>query len=136
MPSEIGKDCGITVLRVMTGIVFLAHGQQKVFLYGLSGMQRAFAQMELPIPTILGPLVALLEFAGGIALVVGVLTRWLSVLFAIEMAVAVFRVHWSGGFFLPKGYEFALTMCGVSVALVLTGPGAVALDHVIFRRRR
>jgi putative oxidoreductase len=135
MPGEIGRDCGITVLRVMTGIVFLAHGQQKVFVYGLSGMQQAFAQMGLPIPTILGPFVALLEFAGGIALVLGVLTRWVSVLFAIEMAVAVLRVHWSGGFFLPKGYEFALTMCGASVALVLAGPGAAALDHVIFKRR-
>jgi putative oxidoreductase len=91
--------------------------------------------MGFPIPGILGPLVALLEFAGGIALVFGVLTRWISVLFAVAMAVAVVKVHLAGGFYLPNGYEFALTRCGMSVALALAGPGAAALDDRIFKHR-
>ena len=136
MENEIGRDWGIAVLRVMAGIIFLAHGEQKLFVYGFSGVDAAFAHMGLPIPGILGPFVALLEFAGGMALVFGVLTRWISVLFAIEMAVAVLRVHLANGFYLPNGYEFALTMCGVSVALALAGPGAAALDDRIFQHRR
>ncbi len=135
MENETRKTWGIAVLRVTAGIVFLAHGQQKLFVFGFSGTQGAFAQLGLPIPAILGPFVALLEFAGGIALIGGVLTRWISILFAIEMAVAVLRVHFASGFYLPKGYEFALTMCGVSTALALAGPGAAALDHLIFKRR-
>ena len=136
MPNEIGRDWGIAVLRVMAGIIFLAHGQQKLFVFGFNGVEGAFAHLGLPIPGILGPFVALLEFAGGVALVFGVLTRWISVLFAIEMAVAVLRVHLANGFYLPNGYEFALAMCGVSVALALAGPGAAALDDRIFQRRR
>jgi putative oxidoreductase len=134
MPNEIGRDWGIAVLRVMAGIIFLAHGQQKLFVFGFNGVEGAFAHLGLPIPGILGPFVALLEFAGGVALVFGVLTRWISVLFAIEMAVAVLKVHLASGFYLPNGYEFALTMCGVSVALALAGPGAAALDDRIFNR--
>ena len=135
MENEIGRDWGIAVLRVMAGMVFLAHGQQKLFVYGFNGVEGAFAHLGLPMPGILGSFVALLEFAGGIALVFGVLTRWIAVLFAIEMAVAVLRVHLASGFYLPNGYEFALTMCGVSVALALAGPGAAALDDRIFKRR-
>ena len=85
------------------------------------------------MPAILGPFVALLEFAGGIALVAGLLARWVAILFAIEMAVAVLKVHLKGGFFLPAGFEFAFTMFSTSVAIALAGPGAAALDHRLFK---
>jgi putative oxidoreductase len=85
------------------------------------------------MPGVLGPFVALLEFVGGIALVVGLGTRWIAMLFAIEMAVAVLKVHLSGGFFLPRGFEFALTMFAASIALALAGPGASALDRMLFK---
>ena len=133
MQSERKRDWGITVVRVGAGIVFLAHGSQKVFVFGLSAMQGTFAHMGFPVPAVLGPFVALLEFLGGIALIAGLLTRWLAILFAIEMAVAVLKVHLAGGFFLPGGFEFAFTMFSASVALALAGPGAAALDRRIFK---
>src|SRR5271169_4400448 len=113
------KRWGITILRVMVGIVFLAHGGQKVFVYGISGVQGAFGQIGIPMPAVMGPFVALLELVGGALLVVGVGTRWVSILFAIEMAVAVLKVHLSDGFFLPKGFEFALTMFAASCSIAL-----------------
>jgi putative oxidoreductase len=134
MQSEQRKDWGLTVLRVVIGIVFLVHGSQKLFVFGFGGVQAAFASLGLPMPAILGPLVTLLEFAGGIALIAGLLTQWVAMLFAIQMAVAVIRVHLAGGFFLPRGYEFALTMFGASIALALAGPGAAAVDRVLFKR--
>jgi len=128
------KDWGIAILRVAVGIVFLAHGCQKVFVYGFHGVEGAFTQMGFPMPGILGPFIALLELIGGSALILGLLTRWVSMLFAIEMGVAILKVHLAGGFFMPKGIEFAFMMCAGSAALALAGPGAAALESRLFAK--
>jgi putative oxidoreductase len=128
------RHWGITILRVMVGIVFLAHGGQKVFVYGFGGVSGAFGQMGIPMAAVMGPFVALLELVGGGMLVVGLVTRWVSILFAIEMAVAVLKVHLSSGFFLPRGFEFALTMFAASCAIALEGPGAASLDGIISKK--
>jgi putative oxidoreductase len=75
--------------------------------------------------------VTLVEFLGGIALILGVATRIAAALIAIDMAVAVLAVHLKAGYFMPQGYEYALTLFLTSVGLTLTGPGAFALDHMI-----
>ncbi len=128
------RHWGITILRVMVGIVFLAHGGQKVFVYGLSGVSGAFGQMGIPMPAVMGPFIALLELVGGAILIVGLVTQWVAILFAIEMAVAVLKVHLSGGFFLPRGFEFALMMFAASSAIALEGPGAASLDGIISKK--
>jgi len=135
MESTVTRNWGLTILRVVVCIVYLAHGSQKLFVYGFGGVQGAFAQMGIPAPAIMGPFIALLEFVGGILLIFGFLTRWVAILFALEMLVAILKVHLSGGFFMPRGYEFALTLCAASVALALAGPGAAALDYAVFAKR-
>lgn len=127
---------GIAIVRVVTGVIMLAHGAQKLFEFGIAGVTQGFAGMGVPMPTIVAPLVAVLEFAGGIALILGVLTRFVSFALAIDMIAALFIVHLANGFFLPNGYEFVLILIATTTALVIAGAGAFSVDQAIANRRR
>jgi putative oxidoreductase len=133
-PTPRQQQLGLTVLRVVVGLVFVMHGSQKLFVYGLAGTSGAFAKMGVFLPGVMGPLVALLEFFGGIALILGLLTRLAALGLAFDMLGAILLVHLANGFFLPMGYEFALTLFAASAALALAGPGTLAVDDVIARR--
>ena len=131
----VRTDVALAVLRVVAGIVFAAHGAQKLFVFGFAGVTGAFTQMGAPLPELTGPLVALVEFLGGLALVFGLLTRLAGLGLAITMLGAIVLVHLAGGFFLPNGVEFALTLLAVAVTFTITGAGRYSLDHAIATRR-
>jgi putative oxidoreductase len=128
-------DLALVVLRVLVGVVFLAHGGQKLFVYGFDGVTGAFGQMGVPMASITGPLTALVEFFGGLALIAGLLTRVAGIGLAVAMLGAIAFVHLAAGFFGPNGFEFPLTLLGATIALALAGPGRFSLDHVIAARR-
>ncbi|MEK6718123.1 MAG: DoxX family protein [candidate division NC10 bacterium] len=125
---------GITVLRVVVGIVFLAHGGQKLFVWGFGGMAGFLGQVGIPAPMLAAVVVTLVEFLGGLALLLGLFTRWAAIPLAINMAVAILTVHLQAGFFLPNGYEFALTLLAANVALILLGSGEASLDSLLGKR--
>jgi putative oxidoreductase len=126
---------GLTVLRVVTGIVFFMHGYTKVFVWGLDGTAAGFAKMGIPLAGIAGPFVGFLELLGGLALIIGLASRWISIPLAVTMVVAIVQVHLAAGFFAPNGYEFPLTLLAGLVGLSLAGGGAFAVDNVLASRR-
>jgi putative oxidoreductase len=135
LPSAGRISAALAVLRVIIGAVFVAHGAQKLFVFGFAGVTGAFEGMGVPLAGIAGPVVALLEFFGGLALIAGLFTRLTAVALGGVMLGALVLVHIPAGFFLPNGMEFVLALFGAVVAIALTGPGAFSLDAGLARRR-
>lgn len=129
------KNYAIALLRIIVGILFVAHGGQKLFVYGMAGTTGAFTQMGIFLPGIMAPFITLLEFFGGIALIAGFLTRLVGLGLALDMLGAIAFVHIKGGFFMPTGYEFALTLLVASLGFAIAGAGAFSIDSWLANRR-
>jgi putative oxidoreductase len=126
-------NAGLAILRAVVGVVFVAHGAQKLFVYGLPGVTGAFEGMGVPLAGLVGPGVAFLEFVGGVALIAGLLTRVAAAGLAATMLGAMVLVHLPAGFFLPNGLEFVLTLFGAALVLAVAGAGAWSVDAHIAR---
>ena len=129
---------GITILRIVAGLTFAAHGSQKLFGwfggYGLEGVGQWMESIGLAPGYLMALMAGSAEFFGGLALIVGLLVRPAAAVLAVTMLVAIFTVHLANGFFMSNnGYEFALALLAISVALVFEGAGKLSLDGNIAR---
>jgi len=124
------------VLRVPTGIILAAHGAQKLFAwfggYGLEGTGQWMESIGLAPGFLMALLAGSAEFFGGIALILGLLTRPAAIVSAFTMVIAIFSVHFSNGLFMSNnGYEFALSLLAITVALAIQGGGKFSVDKTI-----
>ena len=135
-----GGNNGIADLpvRIAFGAVFIAHGGQKLFGwwggYGLEATGQWMASIGLEPGFAMAMIAGGIEFFGGIALILGVITRPVAIAASLLMLVAMMSAHWSNGFFMSaNGYEFALTLLAMSAYLTIAGSGRLSIDS-IFRR--
>jgi len=123
-------------LRLPLGIIFAAHGAQKLFGwfggYGLEGTGQWMASIGLEPGVLMAALSGSAEFFGGVALILGLLTRPAALVLAVTMLVAIFSVHISNGLFMSNnGYEFGLALLAGTVSLLISGGGRASVDAAI-----
>ncbi|MHA6493312.1 DoxX family protein [Pseudomonas borbori] len=127
---------GLTILRIVAGVTFAAHGAQKLFGwfggYGLAGVGQWMESIGLSPGYLLALLAGSAEFFGGLALIIGLLARPAAAVLAVTMLVAIISVHLANGFFMSNnGYEFALALLAISLAVLVEGAGKLSLDKRI-----
>lgn len=132
-------------LRVPLGVIFMAHGSQKLFgLFGgqgVSGTLKTFEE-QMGIPPLFTILAMIAEFGGGLGVLLGCLTRLSALGIASVMGVAIYKVHLAYGFFLNiacqpgrgHGIEYNIALLGMALSLVFSGGGRWALDRMLWRR--
>jgi putative oxidoreductase len=126
-------------LRLIAGLLFTAHGAQKLFAwfggYGLEGTGQWMESIGLAPGYLMALMAGSAEFFGGLFLIVGFLTRPTSFVLAITMVVAVFFVHIDNGLFMSNnGYEFGLALFAISISLIFSGAGKLSLDNALAQR--
>ena len=135
------SNAGISALavRVPVGIIFMAHGAQKLFGwfggYGLEGTGGWMESIGLAPGFLMALLAGSAEFFGGLFILLGLLTRPAAIALSFTMMVAIFSVHFANGLFMSNnGYEFGLALLAVSVSLALSGGGKFAVDNALAKK--
>ncbi len=115
----------------MVGVVFVAHGLQKLLVYHYPGVVGVFQKMGIPAPGVSAALAIVAELVGGLMLLSGFYTRLAAIPVAFTMFVAIGQVHFHNGFFAQSGgFEYPLTLLVANIAFMIGGGGAFALDNL------
>lgn len=127
------------LLRVPAGIIFAAHGAQKLFGwfggYGLEGTAGWMESIGLAPGYLMALAAGSAEFFGGLLLIIGLLTRPVAAVLAFTMLVAIVSVHLPHGLFISNnGYEFGLALLAISLAVLAGGAGRYSSDHWLSKK--
>lgn len=133
------ESVGLAFSRLGLGIIFVVSGMGKVFAIGpkatgIDAFAGTLTQLGVPLPTVAAWGVGVLELVGGILLLIGLFSRLVAALLAVDMAVATLLVHLPNGFVVSDGgYEYTLVLTLSALGLALSGPGVISLKQ-LFRR--
>jgi putative oxidoreductase len=127
-------DLGPLAVRVIVGTIMAAHGLQKVQA-GPANFGAFLGQMGVPLPTLMGYVVTLVEVVGGVLLIVGLLSRLAALVLTIDLVVAILLVKVNVGFLSPPqggaGAELVLALIAGFLVILLAGPGRLSVDHAL-----
>jgi len=126
------RDIAYTLLRVIAGYILFMHGWTKVTGAGVAGVSTYMANQGLEPASFFAMAAMFLETIGGICIILGLFTRFFAASIAIELAVALWIVHYAKGFGASAGgYEYVLMWGIIMFAIALRGGGPYSLDRVI-----
>lgn len=132
MKSGMNPELGLTILRIVLGVIFIAHGIPKLS-GGIEETVGFFGAIGIPAPVVAAWFIALLETLGGLMLLVGFLVTPVSLLLAAHMLTGIVLVHAPNGFYVvgpgQGGVEFSLLLIASLLALVFCGAGLAAIDN-------
>jgi len=126
------KPLSLLLLRCALGIIYISHGYPKLFTQTPNWLQ-FFSRIGFP--AYFAYVAGTLEFFGGCLLILGLFTRIVGLLFTIEMAIAIWKVHLTQGIYVVKNYEFPMALCVAALTLATVGAGVISLDYPIFRHK-
>jgi putative oxidoreductase len=116
-------------LRIVVGLIFIGHGGHTLFVAGFSGGERVASQLGLRPPDVWGVLIILVEFIGGLGILLGILTRWAALLLTIEVVLTILRVQGLRGLLTsPASYQSSLMLAAACLTLLVTGAKKPAID--------
>jgi putative oxidoreductase len=132
MERGLNPELGLAILRVVLGVIFIAHGAPSVF-GGMEGTTELMRSLGVPLPLVAAWAISLLEFLGGISLIAGLLVTPVALFLIVHMMMGVILVHAERGFYVlgPNangGIEFSLLLAASLLMLVFGGPGLAAMD--------
>lgn len=132
MKRGVNPDLGLAILRVVVGVIFIAHGAPRIF-GGIDQTVAYLGRFDVPFPLVVAWVTGVLEFGGGFALVAGFIVTPVSLLLALRMLADIVVARAARGFYVvgPEangGLEFALLLTASLLMLVFGGPGLAAID--------
>ncbi|EGD55444.1 DoxX family protein [Gordonia neofelifaecis] len=129
-----GQGLAVSIARIILGIIFFAHGWQKLFTFGMDGVKANFETMGAPVPGVSAWFAALAEFIGGGLLIVGLAVPVVSVILILDMIGAIFIAHIDAGFWVNDGgYELVLALIAGLLAVGFAKQGFLAVDTYIVK---
>ena len=134
MDKPVVRDAALLIFRVVLGIIFVAHGWEKLFISGITQTTGQFSAWGVPQPTLSVWITAVAELLGGAFLVVGLLTTFVAGALALLILAAIYFVHLGTGFFVAdNGVEFPLVIIVSLMMIVVFGSGRASIDGVLTR---
>ncbi len=137
LDHPVARDTTLLLVRVMLGVVFIAHGWQKVFITRMGGNDGVIAQfttMGIPQPKLSAWAVAIVEMGGGALLVTGLLAPLAAGMLLLEMCAAIYFAHWGQGIFAAEGgWELPAILATSLMVVIVFGSGRASLDRVFSR---
>ena len=132
MERGVNPELGLAILRIVLGVIFIAHGAPSLF-GGMEGTTEFMRSLGMPLPLVAAWAISLLEFLGGISLIAGFLVTPVSLLLIVQMMMGIVLVQAARGFYVmgPNangGIEFSLLLAASLLMLVFGGPGLAAMD--------